>query len=212
MSIRLVIVDDHPIILEGLQRLFESNQDFQVLCACENGEKGLAAVRTTRPDVLLLDLRMRGATGLDVLETLSHERLDCRTVLLTAAVTDDDVVKALQLGVMGLVLKESAPETLVECVRRVHAGERWIEPEAMSRAFDRVSRRESAAREIAVKLTPRELEIVHMVAEGLRNRRIAERLFISEGTVKIHLHNIYEKLGVDGRLELAVHAREKGLV
>jgi DNA-binding NarL/FixJ family response regulator len=212
VPIRLVIVDDHPIVLQGLQRLFESDQGFQVICACENGEEALAAVRTSRPDVLLLDLRMPGSTGLDVLEAMSRERLECRSVLLTAAITDDDVVQALKLGAMGLVLKESAPETLVECVRRVHAGERWIEPEAMSRAFDRISRRESAAREIAVKLTPRELEIVGMVTQGLRNKGIADRLFISEGTVKIHLHNIYEKLGIDGRLELVVYAREKGLV
>jgi DNA-binding NarL/FixJ family response regulator len=110
------------------------------------------------------------------------------------------------------VLKESAPDTLLNCVRRVFEGEEWIDRDTLSRAFGRVLQRESAAREAGKNLTPRELEIVRMIAQGLRNKAVATRLSISEGTVKIHLHNIYEKLGVDGRLELVLFAQEKGLV
>jgi DNA-binding NarL/FixJ family response regulator len=210
MPIRLVIADDHPIVLQGLQRLFESYKEFQVLQSCEDGHKALAAVRSLKPDILLLDLRMPGHDGLDVLRGLSQEKLECRAVLLTAAATDDQVIEALRLGVKGIVLKESAPETLLDCVRRVHAGEQWIDRDTMSRALDRMLRQESAERESG--LTPREIEIVRMIGHGLRNKAIGERLFISEGTVKIHLHNIYEKLGLAGRLELVLYAQQKGLV
>jgi DNA-binding NarL/FixJ family response regulator len=136
----------------------------------------------------------------------------CRTVLLTAAITDNEVVEAIRLGAQGVVLKESDPETLLQCVRNVHAGQQWIDRETMSRAFGRAVQRESAARSAARILTPRETEIVGMVAQGLRNKAISERLSISEGTVKIHLHNIYEKAKVDGRLELVLWAQEQGLV
>ena len=212
MAIRLVLVDDHPIVLQGLQQLFARQIDFEVVGSCPDADSALDAVRSTRPDVLVLDLRMPGADGLEVLRRLSAEGLPCRTVLLTAAVRDDEVVEAVKLGAMGLVLKESAPEALVDCVRRVHRGETWIEKETATRAFRTVLDRESAGREMTQALTPREIEIVRMVAQGLRNKVIAERLAISEGTVKVHLHNIYEKLGVDGRLELVLCAQQKGLV
>ena len=147
-----------------------------------------------------------------MLKTLAAEKRRCRTILLTAAISDDDVVEAVRLGARGVVLKESSPETLLECVRRVHRGEQWIDRETMTRAFGHAMQREAAMREAGRILTPREIEIVRMIAQGLRNRVIAERLSISEGTVKIHLHNVYEKLGIDGRLELMLYAQEKGLV
>ena len=209
--IRIVIAEDHAIVLHGLKRLFEGERDFQVVECCRGGHDALAAARGTC-DVLVLDLRMPDITGLDVLRLLAAERHRCRVVLLTAAITEDEVVQAVQLGVNGIVLKESSPEQLLECVRRVHLGEQWIDPEMMSRAVNRVNRRANAAREASKVLTPRELEIVRMIAQGLRNKAIAERLAISEGTVKIHLHNVYEKLDIDGRLELMLYAQEKELV
>jgi two-component system nitrate/nitrite response regulator NarL len=209
--IRLILADDHSIVLDGLRRLFESQPDFKVVACCADGESALQAVRTQPTDVLVLDLRMPGRTGLEVLKTMAEERRGCRTVLLTAALKDDEVVEALRLGATGVVLKESEPGALLECVRRVHLGEQWIDRETSSRALGRVMLRESAGREAGKSLTPRELEIVRMITQGLRNKAIAERLSISEGTVKIHLHNIYEKLGVDGRLELVLFAQEKGL-
>jgi DNA-binding NarL/FixJ family response regulator len=210
--IRLILADDHSIVLDGLRRLFESQPDFTVVSCCADGESALQAVRTQPTDVLVLDLRMPGRTGLEVLKAIADEHIACRTVLLTAALKDDEVVEALRLGATGVVLKESEPSALLECVRRVHLGEQWIDRETLSRAFGRVMLRESANREAGRSLTPRELEIVRMITQGLRNKAVAERLSISEGTVKIHLHNIYEKLGVDGRLELVLFAQEKGLV
>jgi DNA-binding NarL/FixJ family response regulator len=160
---------------------------------------------------MVLDLRMPGQSGIDVLRAVQAEKLRCRVVLLTAALRDAEAAEIAKLGAKGLVLKESAPEVLVSCVRKVHQGEQWFDRATMARAFDRVVRSGAAAPSGAA-LTPRELEIVRMIAQGLRNREIGQRLFISEGTVKIHLHNTYEKLGVDGRLELLLYAQEKGLI
>ena len=211
MTIRVVLVDDHPIVLHGLRQLFERPDDFEVVCCCPDGATAIAAVLEHEPDVLVLDLRMPGLSGLDVLRTLAEKRVACRRVLLTAAVRDEEVMEAVRLGVMGLVLKESSPEVLLECVRSVHRGEPWIERETATRAFRAILDGESATVD-GVTLTAREVEIVRMVAQGLRNKAIAERLSISEGTVKVHLHNIYEKLGVDGRLELVLCAQAKGLI
>ena len=211
MPIRVVLVDDHQIVLHGLQQLFARQGDFEVVRACPDGASAVDAVLETRPDVLVLDLRMPDQGGLDVLRTLAAKRADCRSVLLTAAVRDEEVMEAVKLGAMGLVLKESPPEVLIDCVRKVARGEKWIERETVTRAFTSYVARDSSGGERA-GLTPRELEIVGMVSRGLRNKAIGERLSISEGTVKVHLHNIYEKLGVDGRLELVLVAQQKGLI
>jgi DNA-binding NarL/FixJ family response regulator len=212
MAIRVVLVDDHPIVLQGLQQLFERQPDFTVVAACPGAEVALQAVRVHRPDVLIVDLRMPGKSGLDLLRAVNDEKLDCYSVLLTATIRDEEVVEATKLGVTGLVLKESSPETLLKCVRRVNRGERWIDQETITRAFQAVAGREEAEREVSKTLTPREIEIVKMMAEGLRNRAIGDRLGISEGTVKVHLHNVYEKLGLDGRLELVLYAKQKGVI
>jgi len=212
MAIRLVLVDDHPIVLQGLEQLFERHDDFEVLSCCSDGASALSAVAKYQPDVLVMDLRMPGLSGLDVLRTLSASQSRCRSVLLTATVRDNEVMEAVKLGVRGIVLKESAPDVLIDCVRRVYRGEQWIERETVTRALQRVLERDSAQREAGHTLTPREIEIVRMVAQGLRNKVIADRLSISEGTVKVHLHNVYEKLGVDGRLELVLCAQQKGLI
>jgi DNA-binding NarL/FixJ family response regulator len=212
VAIRLVVADDHPIVLQGLQHLFDRQTDFEVVATCTDTNATIDAVRARRPDVLVLDLRMPGSGGLGVLRALEHEGARCPTVLLTAAVTDAEVLEAVKLGASGLVLKESPPDTLLDCIRRVHAGGEWIDGDTASRAVRGVIAREEATREASETLTPRELDIVRMVAQGLRNKTIAERLSISEGTVKVHLHNIYEKLEIGGRLELVLCAQRKGLV
>jgi DNA-binding NarL/FixJ family response regulator len=212
VAIRLVLADDHAIVLHGLKQLFESHPEFEVVECCQDGDQALAAARTHQFDVLVLDLRMPGRKGLEVLRAIDVERLGCRTVLLTASIGDDEVVEAIRLGAQGVVLKEASPDALLECVRHVYRGDQRIDRDTIARAFGRVLLRESAAKEAGKLLTPREIEIVGMIAQGLRNKVVAERLSISEGTVKIHLHNIYEKLGVDGRLELVLYAQQKGLV
>ena len=207
---RLMLVDDHAIVLQGLQQLLGRENDFTVIAACANVESALDAFEREAPDVLVLDLRMPGADGFVLLRRLVESGRQCPTVLLTAAIDDHQVLEAVNLGVQGLVMKDSSPETLIDCIRRVHAGQQWLDQPTVTRALSTALHREVAARETA--LTSREIEIVRMVSEGLRNRAIATRLSISEGTVKVHLHNIYEKLGVDGRLELTLCARQRRLV
>jgi len=212
MPITLVLADDHPIFLSGLEDLFRPEPDFQVLARCLEGQAALGAVRQLKPDVLILDLRMPKMDGLGVLREMQKEKLSTRVVVLTAAPDEDEVLEAIRLGVYGVVLKEMAPRLLVQCIRKVAAGEQWLEKRSVSLALEKLLKRETATRQIAKVLTPREIEIVRMVADGLRNREIADRLYINEGTVKVHLHHIYEKLKVDSRLQLARYARDKGLV
>jgi DNA-binding NarL/FixJ family response regulator len=210
--IKLVVADDHPIVLQGLRHLFERQSDFVVAACCVDGSAAIGAVRVHQADVVVLDLQMPGASGLDALRLLADQRLACRAVVLTAAITQNEVVEAVKLGARGLVLKESSPDTLVSCIRRVHQGEQWIDHDTVTRAFRTVLKRDSATREVSETLTAREIEIVRMIGQGMRNRVIAGQLSISEGTVKVHLHNIYEKVGVDGRLELVLFAQQKGLI
>lgn len=212
MPIRLVIADDHPLVLDGLERLFQADPDFTVVARCRDGDEALRAAREHQPDLLILDIRMPGRDGLAVLREVRNEQLPVRVVLLTAEVDEDAVVEAMRLGVRGIVLKEMAPHMLVQCVRKVHAGEQWIERRSFGRALDKMLRREAGAREAGRTLTPREIAITRMIAGGLRNKEVAEKLNISEGTVKIHLHHIYEKLGLDGRLALSLYARDRGLL
>ena len=212
MPITLVLADDHPIFLGGLKELFRLEPDFEVLACCGNGEEALHAVRQYRPDVLVLDIHMPGKDGMAVLQELNQEKLPTRMVVLTAELSEDDVLEALRQDVRGVVLKEMAPRLLVECIRKVHAGEQWLERRSIGRALEKLLRREAGARQLAGVLTPREIEITRMVAAGLRNREIADKLFISEGTVKIHLHHTYEKLRVDTRPELIRYAQERGLL
>ena len=212
MPIRVILADDHAIVLNGLKRLFDSDEDFSVVACCRDGDEALHAVQSLDADVLVLDIRMPGRGGLDVLREVDKTPSRCRIVLLTAGITDEEKAEAVHLGVKGIVLKESDPELLLECVRRVHGGEQRLGAETMPRVASRSPPPDITAREPARVLTPREAEIVLMVAQGLRNRSIGEQLSISEGTVKIHLHNIYEKVKVNTRLELVLWAQERGLV
>jgi len=209
--IKLVLADDHRIILEGLEQLFRREKDFEVVATATTGEDALAAVRKHKPQILVLDIQMPKGNGLWVLKNVHTEKLPTRVVLLTATLDEDEVLEAMQSGVSGLVLKEAAAVNLVETVRRVQRGERALEPTLVSRALDRLSQREEAKKIVEV-LSKRETEIVKMVASGLRNKEIALKLNIGEGTVKTHLHTIYEKLGVHGRVELAMYAIEHGII
>jgi DNA-binding NarL/FixJ family response regulator len=209
--IKLVLADDHRIILEGLEQLFRREKDFEVVATATTGEEALAAVRKHKPQILVLDIQMPKGNGLWVLKNVHTEKLPTRVVLLTATLDEDEVLEAMQSGVSGLVLKEAAAVNLVETVRRVQRGERALEPTLVSRALDRLSQREEAKKIVEV-LSKRETEIVKMVASGLRNKEIALKLNIGEGTVKTHLHTIYEKLGVHGRVELAMYAIEHGII
>jgi DNA-binding NarL/FixJ family response regulator len=212
MPIRLVLADDHILILHSLDLLLRQEPDFQVVACCRDGEETLHAVRQFRPDILLLDISLLEMDSLAVLRELRQAELPTRVVLLTAEVDEDNLLEAMRLGVGGLVLKELAVPLLIQCIREVHAGEQWLERGSVSRAVGKMLQREAGAREVAKILTPRETEIVRLVASGLRNKEIADKLALSEGTVKSHLHHSYEKLHVDSRIALLRYARAKGLV
>jgi DNA-binding NarL/FixJ family response regulator len=194
-----------------LENLFQSETDFQILARCTTGSQAIEAVRKYQPDILLLDIRMPEKGGLAVLQELNKEATNSRVIVLTAGLDGDDVHEAIRLGVRGLVLKEAAPELLIQCIRKVHAGDKWLDRASLQQAMTTALTREKGLQQIGNLLTRREIEIARLVGEGLRNRDIGNRLFITEGTVKIHLHRIYEKLKLDGRLALVLYVRENGL-
>ena len=211
MPISLVLADDHPLVLGGLQSLLSREPDMQVLDCCADGLTALHAVETHRPDILVLDVRMPRLDGLAMLQELRNRGLRTRVILLAAELRSAQMAEAVQLGVRGLLLKDMALITLVHCIRTVHEGGQWPPHRSMAGAAEQWLRQSRGGDDPAARLTARELQVVRCVARGLRNRQIARELAINEGTVKIHLHNACRKLKVDGRLALSVYAREAGI-
>lgn len=207
MKIRTVIADDHAIVLEGLEQILRLEEDIELVARCIDGEQALKTVRSFRPDVLVLDLRMPVMDGLAVLREIKREGLPTKVVLLTAGLDDDEMIKAVRFGVSGVILKVMASRLLIQCIRTVAEGGRWIEKDSEARPVQRTTMDPHGT-----GLSPREIEVVRMVSRGMRNRQIAQELFISEATVKVHLHNVYEKLSLKSRVELGLFAREKGLL
>jgi DNA-binding NarL/FixJ family response regulator len=210
-AIRLVLADDHPLVLRGIEDLLASEPDCELLASCGNGKEALAAVRRHQPDVLILDSRMPVMSGLEVIQALVRERSPTRIVLHAEGFEEELIREAVRLGVRGVVLKEMPPATLLLCARKVNGGESWLEWRSASRVLDELLRKEEGARDVAGILTRRELETLALLCRGLRNKEIAKDLSISESTVKVHLRHIYEKLHLKGRLAVVHYAREKGL-
>jgi DNA-binding NarL/FixJ family response regulator len=211
MPIRVALADDHPIVLDGLEQLFKVVPEITVVARAVNADEALHILRTVAPDVLLLDLVMPGG-GLELLRAASAAGLPTRIILLTAVVDDAQLLEAIRLGARGVVLKDMAPQLIIDAIREVHAGGQWLEKGLGARALRRLLSRDLQNQLPARLLSRRELEIIRLVADGLRNRTIAERLAIGEGTVKVHLHNIYEKLDITNRVALANYAREHDLL
>ncbi|HKC00402.1 MAG TPA: response regulator transcription factor [Terriglobales bacterium] len=216
--IRIVIADDHPIFRDGLRRLLESEGTMKVVGEACDGREAVKLATEIKPDILLLDLAMPRHTGLDALRDLSTSGGAAgavRIILLTAAAEKKQVVEALQLGARGVVLKDSATQLLLKSIHAVMAGEYWVGRDSVSnlvqylRNLMQSTNEESKQKKFG--LTPRELEIVSAVVAGYANREIAEYFKISEDTVKHHLSNIFDKLGVSTRLELALFAVNQGL-
>jgi len=204
-QIRLIIADDHAIFRDGLRRLLATQPDFQVIGEASDGKEAISLAQSMKPDVLLLDLAMPRVPGMEVLRELSRQEMPVRTILLTAAIQPFAVTSALQLGARGIVLKASPPEMLLKSIRSVHEGQFWVGSEPVS------SWAKPGQSTSGFGLTSREVEIISAIKKGSSNREIAGQLAISEETVKRHLSNIYGKLGVSSRLELAVLASEQHL-
>jgi len=215
---RLLIADAHPILVRGLEALLRANRDFEVVATCLNGvedgvEDGVEArekIQAVEPDLAVLDLALPGLTGLDLLAALSRAGSRVRVILLTAAATDQQIVKAVADGAWGLVLKDATAEDLLACLRSVVNGARWLPPALVDAALDREAERRRERGVSDVTLTAREREIAALVATGLSNKAIARTIGLSDGTVRIHLSNIYQKLGISNRTALPTHASLEG--
>jgi two-component system, NarL family, nitrate/nitrite response regulator NarL len=216
-KIRLVIADDHPIVRDGLKKLLALEDDLEVVGEAGDGREVIERVQELEPDVLLLDLRMPNLDGLSALQALQQSNRNTKVIVLTASEDKNEFVQAMKLGCSGIVLKQTAPDLIVKSIRKVNAGEIWLDSNttaAVMRQFsspmDIAAAGQSKSRERS-PLSTREREIVALVAQGYKNKEMAEKMFISEQTVKNHLHNIFDKLGVSDRLELALYAIHKGL-
>jgi two-component system nitrate/nitrite response regulator NarL len=199
---RVLLADDHPMIAAALDVLLRGS-DYELVGRARSGADAIAQVQRLKPQMLLLDVNMPDGSGLDVLRQLRGLRRSPVVILLTAGMDDTQLLTADRLGPEGMVLKTSDPGLLLECMDQVRKGERWVDPEIAERtrqAKDRASR--------APSLTPRERELIELVRQGLRNRDIAAQLGVTEGTVKVYLHAIFDKLGVDNRTELAMRAAD----
>lgn len=217
-SIRVVIADDHPIVRDGLKKLLMLEDDIKVVGEASDGRQVLELLQELEPDVVLLDLRMPNLDGLSVLQSIQASGRKAKVIVLTASDDKNEFVQAMKLGCSGIVLKQTAPELIVKSIRKVNAGEIWLDSHTTAAVMRQFA---SPAGELsgsgATKgrerspLSAREREIVQLVAQGYKNKEMAEKMFISEQTVKNHLHNIFDKLGVSDRLELALYAIHKGL-
>jgi two-component system nitrate/nitrite response regulator NarL len=204
--VHIVIADDHTLVRDGLKRMLQQQPDFSVVGEAADGDEALSRVHETCPDVLLLDLAMPNVSGITVLERLHAEQNPVRILLLTASIDRIQISTAIRLGARGVVMKTAALDVLIKSIHSIMAGQLWFDRNTLSDLLKDQSEGPES------KLTPRELEIVGQLASGSANKDIAESLGISEGTVKRHLANIFEKVGVSNRLELAVLAMNRNLV
>jgi len=205
-SVSIVVADDHPIVLHGVTDILRSNPDLNVVTVCSDGATALEAIRKWSPNVAVLDISMPKLTGLDVLASIAADSLSTKVVLLAATASDEQIVRAIARGVRGIVLKEEAPTELVRCVRAVAKGDKWLPMALVNAALERETKRQSTSQRLTELLTIREREVVLLVADGLSNKEVARKLELSEGTVKLHLHNVYQKLRVNNRTTLAALA------
>jgi two-component system NarL family response regulator len=201
--IRVLIADDHAVVRLGLRALLEAQPDMEVVGEVADGNSAVEAYANLKPDVLLVDLRMPGMSGRDVIGTIRKASSDAHIIVLTSFDGDEDVFRAVQAGARGYLLKGTPPDELVKAVRTVHAGGRLIAPDVAGRLADRVN---------SPSLTAREVAVLELVAKGLSNKEIGGALGLAEDTVKNHLKHIYAKLDVSDRTEAVLSAVQRGII
>jgi DNA-binding NarL/FixJ family response regulator len=206
-SVSIVVVDDHPVVLRGLITLLSEDKMFKVIGSCNDGAEAIDIIRNLKPCIALLDMKMP-TNGLQVLKAVTADKIPTRICFLAAFLTDQEIVAATAGGVHGIVLKETAPETLMSCLHAVAAGQKWLPINLVDGALRRTLESRAQITKLERLLTRREIDVMVKVADGLSNKEVAGQLNISEGTVKIHLHSIYNKVGVSNRTSLANFAVE----
>ena len=215
-STRILIADEHPIFRDGLRKLIESQRGLSVIGESSVGAEVVRLARELRPDILLLDLGLPRRSGFQILNDLAGLTSPIRTLVMVAAVEEGPILEAFYLGAHGIVLKGSPREVLLKSIRSVIAGQYWLDGESVPIVIEALRKsfpsRNGATGEKDYGLTPRELKIVEKIANGSSNKEVGQEFSISERTVKHHLTNVFNKLGLSSRLELAVFALEHGLV
>ena len=211
--IRLVLVDDQALVRAGLQRILRPRDGFEVVGECADGAEAVAAAARLAPDVVVMDVRMRGVDGVEATRRLRAEP-DGPPVLVLTTFDDDEVLSAaLRAGASGFVLKDASPEDIMRAVRAVASGDGWLDPAVTARVLAAYRRPEPAAAAVAVEeLTAREADVLRLIGRGLTNTEIAETLYVSEGTVKTHIGHVFAKLGLRDRAAAIVWAFDHGLV
>jgi two-component system NarL family response regulator len=199
----VLIVDDHFVVRVGLAAMIETQKDMTVVAKAENGGEAIALYEQHQPDVVVMDLRLPGMSGLEATVAIRERHPAARIVVLTTYDGDEDIYRALEAGAMAYLLKDSLHSELLDIIRRVHAGERYIPDTVAQRLAERFAR---------VKLTPREIEILERIAKGMSNREIAAGLSIAEATVNVHVSNITTKLGVSNRTQVIIAAHKRGII
>jgi DNA-binding NarL/FixJ family response regulator len=208
--IRVFLADDHPVVRQGLRTFLDSRDGIEVVGEAGDGKTAVAAVERQKPDVVLMDLVMPGLGGLAAIELIRERAPETRVVVLTSFASDDQVIPAVQAGAAGYLLKDVEPAGLEAAIRIVHGGEALLDPQIAGRVMEEVAR-PSLGGDISL-LTPREREVLRLLARGLSNRELADTLVVSEKTVKTHVSNILMKLGVHDRTQAALLAVREGLV
>jgi two-component system, NarL family, nitrate/nitrite response regulator NarL len=202
----VVIADRHPVVQQGLTSVLESESDFEVVACCTDGRNCIEALRNLAPDIAILDIAMPGLTGLEILAIANSENLATRLVFFTASVADHELVMSAAAGAYGVLLKDVAPEILLQSLRQVAEGQRLLPLSSSNPLVPRAQENIAIAENVLTVLTDRERQIMHLVSEGLSNKEIGRRLNIADGTIKVHLHHIYQKLEISNRTVLAALA------
>ena len=214
-KVRILIADDHTIFREGLRKLLESEPGLEIAGEAANGAEAVSLAAEVKPDVLLLDLAMPLVPGLEALREIAESKAAAKVILLTAAIEKRQIIEALQIGACGVVMKDSATQTLIRAIRTVIAGQFWVGREPVTDMVQYLKEQSSAQQAPKAKaygLTRRETEILGTIVAGLSNKEIAAKFTLSEDTVKHHLTNIFDKVGVGSRLELALFAINNHLI
>jgi DNA-binding NarL/FixJ family response regulator len=211
MCIELVLADPYPVMLDGLSHVFHDTSEFSVKTCVHHGDAALQAVRHHRPHILVMDLSLTQSSGLSLLQELRSSDIQTLPVVFTGAPIGE-VMQAIDLGVQGLVSKEKSKQVLSRCIKTVHEGGQWLDRDLTVKTMSLLLEQQKKNAQASHVLTPRELMVARMVTEGWPNKKIANKLFISEGTAKLHLHHVYQKLNCPGRMSLQRFMQDHGLM